>query len=113
MLILQEFFRDFIKIHIRHHAEEAPVYGLQMAGELARHGYENLSAGTLHPTLHGLESAGYLVSQRTLDAGRWRRYYTLTPKGKETLRHVRTKLRELAGEVLNKEDSGGHDVWEF
>jgi len=100
--MLQEFFRGFIRIHILHHAEEAPIYGLQMAGELARHGYENLSPGTLYPTLHGLEGAGYLVSQRTLDAGRWHRYYTLTPKGKEILRHVRTKLRELAGEVLEQ-----------
>ena len=108
--MLQEFFRGFIKIHILHHAEEAPVYGLQMAAELARHGYENLSPGTLYPTLHSLESAGHLVSHRRLDDGRWRRYYSLTPKGKETLRQVRAKLRELAGEVLEYEDSGGHDA---
>ena len=98
--MLQEFFRGFIKIHILHHAEEAPVYGLQMAAELARHGYKNLSPGTLYPTLHGLESEGYLTSDRRLDGGRWRRYYTLTPKGTRTLRQVRIKLLELAEEVL-------------
>jgi len=98
--MLQEFFRGFIGIHILHHAEEAPVYGLQMAAELARHGYENLSPGTLYPTLHGLERAGYLTSQRRLNAGRWRRYYALTPKGEQTLHQVRIKLHELAKEVL-------------
>jgi len=98
--MLQEFFRGFIKIRILHHAEEAPVYGLQMAAELERHGYENLSPGTLYPALHSLESAGYLTSQRRLDAGRWRKYYTLTPKGQKRLQQMRVKLRELADEVL-------------
>ncbi len=98
--MLQEFFRGFIKIRILHHAEEAPVYGLQMAAELERHGYKNLSPGTLYPALHSLESAGYLTSQRRLAAGRWRKYYTLTPKGQERLQQMRVKLRELADEVL-------------
>jgi DNA-binding PadR family transcriptional regulator len=110
--MLQEFFRGFIKIHILHHAEEAPVYGLEMAVELAHHGYDNLSPGTLYPTLHALERSGYLTSQRKLDRGRWRRYYALTSKGKETLRQVRIRLRELAEEVLEREvwgDTDDHD----
>ncbi len=98
--MLQEFFRGFVKIHILHHAAEGPVYGLQMAEELARHGYKKLSPGTLYPALHRLEKAGYLTSQRKLDAGHWRKYYTLTPQGKEILRQIRVKLRELADEVL-------------
>lgn len=103
--MLREFFRGFVKIHILHHAEEGPIYGLQMAAELARHGYENLSPGTLYPALHSLEQAGYLTSQRRLEAGHWRKYYTLTPKGKEMLQQIRIKLRELADEVLEHKET--------
>jgi DNA-binding PadR family transcriptional regulator len=39
--------KGFIKIHILHHAAEGPIYGLQIAQELAQHGYANLSPGTL------------------------------------------------------------------
>ena len=79
--MLAEFFRGFIKIHILHHAEAGPVYGLQMAHELARHGYSSLSPGTLYPALHALEEAGYLEAEQRLVAGRWRKYYCITTAG--------------------------------
>ena len=97
---MNEFFRGFIKIHILHHAEEGPIFGLEMARELTRHGYDQISPGTLYPTLHGLEEAGYLVSERRLDAGRWRRYYTITPSGRSLLHTIRTQLVELVDEVV-------------
>jgi len=98
--MLQEFFRGFIKIHILHQAETGPVYGLEMAAQLKRHGYARVSPGTLYPALHSLERAGYLRMQRKQDAGRWRKFYVLTPKGRETLQQIRVKLDELADEVL-------------
>lgn len=98
--MLREFFLGFIKIHILHHAEEKPIYGLWMAKELACHGYEDLSPGTLYPTLHRLEEDGYLASEKRLEDGRWRRYYSITPIGREVLREIRAKLIELADEVL-------------
>ena len=69
--MLTEFFRGFVKIHILHHAAEGPIYGSQIVQELARHGYTNLSPGTLYPTLHGLEEAGYLISEQPVVAGHW------------------------------------------
>jgi len=98
--MLGDFLLGFVKIHILHHAEEEPIYGLWMSKELARHGYHNLSPGTLYPTLHRLEEEGYLVSQRRLVHGKWRRYYTITLAGREVLRETRSKLVELADEVL-------------
>ncbi len=98
--MLNEFFKGFIKIHILHHAAEAPIYGLQIVQELARHGYTSLSPGTLYPTLHGLEEAGYLISEQQVVAGRWRKYYRITPAGRKALTQVRAKLTELAQEVL-------------
>jgi DNA-binding PadR family transcriptional regulator len=57
--MLRQFFLGFIKLHILHHADEEPVYGLALIAEPRRHGYE-LSPGTLYPVLHQLERAGYL-----------------------------------------------------
>jgi len=96
---MNEFLRGFIKIHILHHAEHGPVFGLEMARELARHGYERLSPGTLYPTLHGLETAGLLASRRGLEDGRWRRYYVITEAGRAALQEIRRGLIELVREV--------------
>ncbi len=98
--MLNEFFKGFIKIHILHHAAEGPIYGLQIVQELARHGYASLSPGTLYPTLHSLEEAGLLVSEQQVVAGRWRKYYRITPAGRQALAQIRAKLAELAQEVL-------------
>ena len=100
--MLGEFFRGFIKIHVLHHAESGPVYGLKMLEELKHHGYSRLSPGTLYPTLRGLEQAGYLVSEEMLEAGRWRTYYKITPARRKALAQVRAKLSELAEEVLSR-----------
>ena len=38
--MVRDFFLGFIKIHILHHAEHAPVYGVAIIAELRRHGYD-------------------------------------------------------------------------
>jgi len=99
--MLRELFLDFIKIHILHHASQQPVYGLWLMEELARHGYA-ISPGTLYPTLHSLERAGYLSSDRRVVEGRRRRYYTITPAGEAALAKARARLAELVAEVLEE-----------
>ncbi|HDH09973.1 MAG TPA: PadR family transcriptional regulator [Chloroflexi bacterium] len=99
--MLRELFLGFIKIHILHHASQQPIYGLWMMEELARHGYA-ISPGTLYPTLHSLERAGYLTSDRRVVEGRQRRYYTITPAGKAALAEARARLAELVAEVLEE-----------
>ena len=97
--MLRDFFVGFVKIHILYHAGEAPVYGLELVKELARHGYQ-ISPGTLYPTLHNLEERGYLVGEKRLVEGRWRKYYTLTESGQVALEEARARIRELVREVL-------------
>ena len=99
--MLRELLLGFIKIHILHHASQQPVYGLWMMEELALHGY-SVSPGTLYPTLHSLERAGYLTSEKRVVGGRQRRYYTITPAGEAALAEARDKLAELVGEVLEE-----------
>jgi hypothetical protein len=49
--VLRDAFLGFMRIHVLHHAAKAPVYGLEMSGELKRHGYV-VGPGTLYPMLH-------------------------------------------------------------
>ncbi len=102
--MIRDFFLGFIKIHILHHAEQEPVYGLALIEELGRHGYD-LSPGTLYPILHQLERQGYLVGEEQVVQGKVRKYYTVTPEGSRALAAARPKIRELVDEVLE-----GHEA---
>jgi len=99
--MLRKLFLGFIRLHILHHAGEAPIYGSEIKAELERHGYR-LSYGTLYPVLHSLERDGYLESQTKIKGGKQRRYYTLTSKGEKLLVEAKVKLRELTEEVLGE-----------
>lgn len=98
----REFFLGFIKIHILYHAAKEPIYGADIALELARHGY-NISPGTLYPTLHRLTKEGFLVRTNRIVEGRVRKYYRATPAGKKILKESRIKIRELIYELTEGE----------
>jgi DNA-binding PadR family transcriptional regulator len=95
---LNTVFLGFIKLHILYHAAEAPIFGLDMIRELARHGYE-LSPGTLYPILRKLKEAGFLEQQIEVVGGKQRKYYRATAAGRTALAEARAKVRELVNEV--------------
>jgi DNA-binding PadR family transcriptional regulator len=97
---MQDILRGAVRLHVLHHAAEAPLHGAWMAAELAAHGYR-ISPGTLYPTLHRMEEEGLLTSTHEVADGRRRRVYCATAKGRRTLQAMRVALRELADEVLD------------
>nr|MBI3612512.1 helix-turn-helix transcriptional regulator [Nitrospirota bacterium] len=97
--LLRQLFLGFVRTHILYHAAAEPVCGVDLAEELARHGYR-LSPGTLYPTLHGLEAAGYLRCIPELRDGRRRKCYRITPTGRWALGEARKQIKELVEEVL-------------
>jgi PadR family transcriptional regulator PadR len=97
----REFFLGFIKIHILYHASKEPIFGVEIAEELARHGYR-VSPGTLYPTLHRLKKEGYLESFSKVVDGRVRKYYQATARGKLVLAQSKEKIRELVTEVIEE-----------
>jgi len=97
----REFFLGFIKIHILYHASKEPIFGVEIAKELARHGYD-ISPGTLYPTLHRLEKEGYLESSPRVVGGKARKYYRATTKGRRVLETSSKRIRELVHEVLEE-----------
>jgi PadR family transcriptional regulator PadR len=98
----QDLYGGLIRLHILHHASQAPVFGLWFIEELGRHGYK-LSPGTLYPLLHGLERKGYLRSTSERSGKSLRRMYQATPLGCKALASARQKVSELFGELLEEE----------
>jgi DNA-binding PadR family transcriptional regulator len=95
-------YSGLIRLHILHHADEEPLYGVWIAEELAHHGYK-LSAGTLYPILHGLEKKGYLRSHQEREGKSGRRVYKITPLGRKALHSGRRRVQELFGEMFGME----------
>ncbi|MGA2214921.1 MAG: PadR family transcriptional regulator [Bryobacteraceae bacterium] len=94
----RDLYSGLIRLHILHHAVEGPIFGLEMAEELARHGYR-ISLGTLYPLLHGLEKRGYLRSAEKRKGRSIRKVYRATPLGRKALQAMRVKVNELFGEL--------------
>jgi PadR family transcriptional regulator, regulatory protein PadR len=95
----QELLSGLIRIHILYHACKEPIFGLGMIEELQRHGYK-MSAGTLYPMLHGLESRGLLRSEKIRLGRRSRRVYRATASGRKALAKAKEKVNLLLGELL-------------
>jgi PadR family transcriptional regulator PadR len=98
----RDLYSGLIRLHILHHAAEGPIFGLWMAEELQRHGYR-ISAGTLYPLLHRLEKKGYLRSSEQRNGKSLRKVYRATPLGRKALKAAKEKVRELFGEIVEKE----------
>jgi PadR family transcriptional regulator PadR len=95
----RDLYSGLIRLHILHHAVEGPIFGLEMAEELARHGYR-ISLGTLYPLLHGLETKGYLRSAEQRKGQSIRKVYRATPLGRKALKAMKVKVGELFGELV-------------
>lgn len=96
--IVRKFLLGFISIHILHHAQHEPLYGVWMIEELKHHGY-SMSAGTLYPILHSLERDGLLTSEERNVEGKIRKYYSITTTGEAVLQEARAKAYELFREI--------------
>ena len=96
--VLRKLFLGFVQVHILYHAGKEPIFGLSMIEELRSHGYE-ISAGTLYPLLHNMESNGLLQKHEKVVEGKIRKYYTLTAAGQEVLLQARSKAVELVKEI--------------
>lgn len=102
--VLRHLFTGFVRLHILYHASKQPICGVEIMHELRHHGYA-IGPGTLYPVLHDLERAGLLRSKPQVVASKRRRNFTITPRGRRLLAQARTKLVELAAEILYDQDA--------
>jgi len=95
----REILRPLWKVHILHHAAEGSIIGNWMLEELREHGYR-VSPGTLYPLLCRMVKLGWLVRVPTKGAGgKSAQPYRATAAGKQALKEVNARLKELTGEV--------------
>ena len=94
--MIREIELSFIKVHILYHSAKEEVFGIGLIEELARHGYK-LSPGTLYPTLAKM---GLLSCKRRTVNHKQRKYYKITPSGRELLESMKGKIQELYEEVV-------------
>ena len=97
----KDLYGGLIRLHVLHHAEQDPIFGLWIIEELREHGYR-LSPGTVYPMLHGMEKKGYLTSSEERAGKRIRRVYRITPAGRAALQDAKEKVRELFGELFEE-----------
>lgn len=102
----REILLGFWKVHILHHAAEAPLHGNWMLSELRHHGYD-ISPGTLYPLLNRMERIGWLKGSTDPRQGkRARKDYRLTAEGRRVLAQVRKQITELYDEVVTRPQKG-------
>ena len=77
----------------------APLHGYAVIEELRRRGGFDLPEGTVYPALHRLEAGGLLDSRWSAEAGRRRRVYSLTRRGRRELTRRREEWQTFAGAV--------------
>lgn len=81
---------------------DGELYGYQIAERIRERSGAFLapSEGSLYPALHRLEQDGVVVAEwRASDRGPRRRYYRLTPSGKERLASARAEWEAFTGVV--------------
>jgi len=80
---------------------EGPAHGYAVIERLKErsHGAFDLAEGTVYPVLHRLEAEGLLASSWSEAAGRKRRVYRLTRRGRSALEGRRREWRAFSGAV--------------
>lgn len=83
--------------------ETEPDHGYRIAQRIKERsrGVLDFKEGTLYPALHKLESGGMVESYSTVENGRSRRYYRITPKGHAVLTYDRAEWRQLSRAVTH------------
>lgn len=78
---------------------DEPRYGYALIEELSAKGLE-IEQGTLYPLLRRLEEQGLLQSEWNVEGSRPRRYYVISPLGREVLQQLTNEWEQLS-EVLD------------
>jgi DNA-binding PadR family transcriptional regulator len=81
--------------------ERGPAHGYALVESLrtSSSGEFDLAEGTLYPALYRLETKGLVASSWEVVAGRRRRVYRLTRRGRNALPQKRSEWRHLVADV--------------
>lgn len=96
-----EWLRGPLTLAVLRILDDGPTYGYAIATRLEENGFGAIKGGTLYPLLSRLETAGQVTtSWQQGDGGPGRKYFELTPAGREEFRVKATLWREFAGATV-------------
>ncbi len=84
---------------------DEPKYGYALIEDLSKRGLE-IEQGTLYPLLRRLEEQGLLESEWNVDGSRPRRYYAISPDGRDVFKELAKEwegLTAVMGDLLKEE----------
>lgn len=85
---------------------ESPQYGYYLVQKLAENGL-TVDAGTLYPLLRRLEKQGLLNSTWDTSEARPRKYYLLSPIGREVYHKLQTEWKIMIRSIETLINEGG------
>jgi PadR family transcriptional regulator, regulatory protein PadR len=97
-----EMLKGHLDMIVRAARVDGPAHGYGVIQEIKRRsgGAFDLPEGTIYPTLHRLEKAGYLASHwTTAESGRRRRVYKMTRRGERALSDHRALWQRFADAI--------------
>lgn len=82
---------------------ERDMYGYEMIDTLRRRSQNvfEMKAGTLYPLLHSLEEKGLVTVYEQENAGKTRKYYSITKAGRKTLAQKKEEWEQYAQAVFD------------
>ena len=95
----RELSRGTLELAVLALITEERRYGYDLLSSLATAtgGFVGIKEGTLYPVLHRLEDAGYIAATWEAEGrGKPRKYYGITPSGRQRLALLRTEWDRLA-----------------
>ncbi len=89
---------------------EKPMYVYKLSQELERRSNSSYKMNFLYPVLYRLQQQGYVTeySQEITESHRTRNYYAITEQGKEYLKFMLVKYKELLKAVDTIIDGNGN-----
>jgi DNA-binding PadR family transcriptional regulator len=91
---MADLLRGNLKLLVLNILSHRSVHGYALFKELERIYNWKPSCGTLYPVLASLESEDFIVSNETVECGRFKKIYTITEKGKNALKEMIKNFQE-------------------
>lgn len=110
----QDWMRGALGVCVLRVLADGPTYGYAIAAALEQAGIAAVKGGTLYPLLTRLDAAGWVqVEWRAGDGGPGRKYYTLTPAGRDEQRRQARAWAEFASVTaafVDDQANAAHDA---
>jgi DNA-binding PadR family transcriptional regulator len=90
---MTNIFKGNLKFLVLYILSSGAIHGYGLFKELERKFHWKPSCGTLYPVLNDLEEKGFIDGRETVECGRFKKIYSLTPDGRQLLDKMSADLR--------------------